>query len=51
MTLQEIRTLAKDVHGAGLNEPDRAKLRAELTLSEIDIPKRAFLGFRWRGSQ
>jgi hypothetical protein len=43
----ELQQLARQFRGAGLNEPDRAKVRADLGLSEEDIPKRPFLGFRW----
>jgi len=51
LSRDEVRVLARDFRGAGLNEPDRAKLRSELALGESDIPERAFLGFRWRGSE
>ena len=48
MTREELRMLATDFHGAGLAEPDRARARAELSLSESEIPPRPFIGFRWR---
>lgn len=51
MTLEELRKLATDLHGAGLNEPDRARVRTELSLSEAEIPRRPFIGFRWRDSK
>jgi hypothetical protein len=51
MTLEELRRLATDFHGAGLDDPDRARVRTELSLSEAEIPPRPFIGFRWRDSE
>ena len=47
LSSEELRELARQFHGAGLNEPDRARLRAELDLDEEEIPPRPFLGFDW----
>jgi hypothetical protein len=47
LSLRQLRQLARRFRGAGLNEPGRAKIRVELSLSEDDIPRRAFLGFSW----
>jgi hypothetical protein len=41
---EELRALARQFRGAGLAEPERARLRAELDLDENEIPRRAFLG-------
>ena len=51
LRLDQLRELVRQFKGAGLNEPDRAKLRAELGLNETDIPKRPFLGFTWGGGE
>jgi len=44
----QVRELVRAYRGAGSNEPDRARLRNELGLSNDDIPVRPFVGFRWR---
>jgi hypothetical protein len=51
LTSDQLRELVRQFKGAGLNEPQRAKLRAELGLTEADIPKRPFLGFTWGGGE
>jgi hypothetical protein len=51
MTREELRELATNFRGAGLDEPDRARVRAELSLTEVEIPARPFIEFRWRGSE
>ena len=50
LSQHEVRVLARDFRGAGLNEPDRAKLRAELSLSEAEVPSRPFIGFEGGGT-
>ena len=50
-TLDELRKLATAFRGAGLNEPDRAKLRAELSLGEAEVPSRPYIGFEWRSTK
>jgi hypothetical protein len=50
MTRDELRALATNFRGAGLDESDRARVRAELALTEADIPRRPFIGLRWRES-
>jgi hypothetical protein len=47
MSRAQLQQLARRFQGAGLNEPDRAKIRAELSLDETAIPSRPFLGFDW----
>ena len=49
--MPELRDLARQFKGAGLNEPDRARLREQLGLDETDIPRRPFVGFNWGGSE
>jgi hypothetical protein len=49
--MPELRDLARQFKGAGLNEPDRARLREQLGLDETDIPRRPFVGFTWGGSE
>jgi hypothetical protein len=44
-----VRELVRQFRGAGLAEPERARLRAELGLDENDLPVRAFLGHAWGG--
>jgi hypothetical protein len=51
LTLEQLRELVRQFKGAGLNEPERAKLRVDLGLTEADIPKRPLLGFTWAGGE
>jgi hypothetical protein len=51
LATDQLRELARQFKGAGLNEPERAKLRADLGLTEADIPKRPFLGFTRGGRE
>ncbi len=51
LTLDQLRELVRQFKGAGLNELERAKLRAELGLTEADIPKRPFVGLDWGGGE
>ena len=44
LSVEALRELARQFRGAGLNEPERARLRADLNLDETDIPKRPYLG-------
>jgi hypothetical protein len=44
----QVRALVRRYGGAGVSEPDRAKLRKELDLTTADIPSRPYLGFKWR---
>lgn len=41
----EVRELVRSFGGAGCNEPERARLRAELGLTTTHIPQRDYLGF------
>ncbi len=47
LSRRELQVLARRFRGAGLNEPARERVRAELGLDERAIPKRDFLGFTW----
>jgi hypothetical protein len=47
LSIEEVRELARRFQGAGLAEPERARLRAELSLDETDIPRRPFVGMGW----
>lgn len=44
MTRHLVRKLVRDHRGAGLAEPERAKLRCELGLTTDDLPMRPYLG-------
>jgi len=44
----QVRALVRRHGGAGVSEPDRAKLRKDLDLTSADIPFRPYLGFKWR---
>jgi hypothetical protein len=44
MAREDARELVRAHHGAGIAEPERAVLRRELGLSEVDLPRRAYLG-------
>jgi hypothetical protein len=43
----QVRALIRRYGGAGISEPDRARLRKELELTTEDIPSRPYLGFKW----
>ncbi|HET6338248.1 MAG TPA: hypothetical protein VFG30_33730 [Polyangiales bacterium] len=43
----EIRELVRAYAGASCAEPERERLRQQLSLSSSDIPVRPYLGFRW----
>jgi hypothetical protein len=43
--MKDLRALARQFKGAGLDEEDRAKVRTELGLTETDIPRRPFPEF------
>jgi hypothetical protein len=45
LTKIELRALVAEFHGAGMNEPLRARVRAELGLTEVELPRRPYLGF------
>lgn len=45
LSAAEVRALVVDLEGAGLNEPQRARLRAELGISLDELPLRPYLGF------
>jgi hypothetical protein len=47
LSMGELRKLARRFKGAGLNEPDRARIRAKLGLDKTAIPSRPYLGFTW----
>jgi hypothetical protein len=47
----QVRALVRRYGGAGVSEPDRAKLRKELDLTTADIPSRPYLGFQWRSHE
>lgn len=49
LTLDQLRELVRQFKGAGLDERERARLRAELGLSQADIPKRPFVRLDWDG--
>ena len=49
LTLPALHELVRQFKGAGLDERERAKLRAELGLTEADIPKRPFARLDWGG--
>jgi hypothetical protein len=51
LTLSALQDLVRQFKGAGLGEQERAKLRAELGLTEADIPKRPFVGLDWGGGE
>jgi hypothetical protein len=51
LTMPALLGLVRQFKGAGLGERERAKLRAELGLTEADIPKRPFVGLDWGGGQ
>jgi hypothetical protein len=51
LTLPALHELVRQFKGAGLGEQERAKLRAELGLTEADIPKRPFVGLDWGGGE
>ena len=51
LTLPALQDLVRQFKGAGLGEQERAKLRAELGLTEADIPKRPFVGLNWGGGE
>jgi len=44
----QVRALVRRYEGAGVSEPDRARLRKELDLTTADIPSRPYLGFKWQ---
>jgi hypothetical protein len=51
LTVPALHDLVRQFKGAGLGEQERAKLRAELGLTEADIPKRPFVGLDWGGGE
>lgn len=46
MNREQVRELVRRYRGAGCNEPERQKLRAEFGLSTDEIPERPYLGFQ-----
>jgi hypothetical protein len=51
LSWSEQRDLAARFNGAGLNEPERIRLRELLSLTVQEIPERAFLGMLTRRSR
>jgi hypothetical protein len=49
LTVPALHDLVRQFKGAGLDEQERAQLRAEFGLTEADIPKRPFEELNWRG--
>ena len=49
LTVPALHHLVRQFKGAGLGEQERAQLRAELGLTEADIPKRPFVRLDWGG--